>query len=1245
MDRLQGATALEREPASTEAVAPGGDPFVGAMADRVRAFDWSRTPLGPAVGWPQSLRTAVDICLSSRFPMTVWWGPDLTFVHNDAYGPILGKRHPAALGRPAAEVWADVWPVIGPQVESVLGGGEPTWTERPLVVVERNGFAEDGWFTWSFSPLRDEAGGIAGVLLMVVEDTSRVLAERDRDRLAERRQQKLADARARAILESVTDGFFALDRDWRFTYANLEAGRILGRPAGELVGRVIWDEYPGLIGSDFEAMYRSAMTERVGGSVTQFYPDHNRWYEAHSHPLPDGVSIYFRDVTARERAQRDRERFERERDQFVRTINAERTNLAAIIERAPAFICTLRGPTHVFELANERYYQVVGRRNIVGRTVRDALPEVEGQGFFELLDHVYRTGETFAGNEMPALLEREGGGPPDLRFMNLVYQATREADGAISGIFVHGVDVTDLVRSRDAVEASEAQRRLALDAADLGSFNMDGESGALRTDARLRAIFGIPEDAPDFERVLAAVHPDDRAGVLAAVAATTGRPDDPAPYAIEHRVVHPDGSTRWVAARGRASVERAGQARRLRSFDGTVADVTDRKRAEIAARDMADRLERQSRLFERIASSTPDLIYVFDLDGRVVYANRRLLEIWGLPFEQAVGRSLPELGYPDWHAAMHLRELRQVIDTRQPIRGEVPFTGASGISGFYEYIFTPVLGPDGGVEAIAGTTRDVTERRATEGRMARDGMLLANVRDSVVVTDLGGVVTFWNAGATRMFGWAAEEMLGRPYADRLPEPFRAEVAGWIGRIAAGGAEFEGEWLDHRKDGSRVWIESHTRLITDAAGRSLGIMGVSRDVSERKRAEAEREQLLASERAARAEAERASRMKDEFLATLSHELRTPLNAILGWAQIMRGGRGDADDDDVAQGAEVIERNARAQSQIIEDLLDMSRIIGGKVRLDVQRLDLAAIVTAAVETARPTADAKGVRLVSVVDPLHGVAVSGDPGRVQQVLWNLLSNAVKFTPRGGRVQVVLERVNSHLEICVSDTGEGIRPDFLPFVFDRFRQADASTTRRHGGLGLGLSIVKQLVELHGGSVAVRSAGPGQGSTFVVSLPVTVVHPGARSEEGRRHPRAAPHRAGAPDGCMEIAGLRVVVVDDEADARALVKRLLEDCHAVVADTGSADEAVGLVATGAFDVLVSDIGMPGEDGYSLIRRVRSLGKDKGGDIPAIALTAYARVEDRVRAVTAGFQMHVAKPVEAVELITMVAGAAGRTGRA
>jgi signal transduction histidine kinase/ActR/RegA family two-component response regulator len=403
-----------------------------------------------------------------------------------------------------------------------------------------------------------------------------------------------------------------------------------------------------------------------------------------------------------------------------------------------------------------------------------------------------------------------------------------------------------------------------------------------------------------------------------------------------------------------------------------------------------------------------------------------------------------------------------------------------------------------------------------------------------------------------------------------------------------------------------------------------------------RSESERTQLLESERSARAEAERAGRMKDEFLATLSHEIRTPLNAILGWTHILALTRSP---EDLAKGLSVIERNARAQAQIVADLLDMNRIINGKIRLDVQRIQLAPVVQAAVDTITPAAEAKGIRLQVILDPSTG-PVSGDPERLQQVFWNLLSNAVKFTPRGERVQVLLQCVSSHLEVSVADTGEGIEPEFLPHVFDRFRQADGSTTRRVGGLGLGLAIVKQLVELHGGTVSARSPGPGKGSAFTVALPLAPLHGDEPSPAERRHPKAG---TAAPtcDENDDIRGVRVLVVDDELDARDLVRRLLEGRQAQVATAASAGEALDLIQQLRPDILISDVGMPGEDGYSLLRRLRRLTPEAGGETVAIALTAYARAEDRVTAMRAGFQYHISKPVEPMELIATVASAARR----
>ncbi|MGI8997822.1 MAG: PAS domain S-box protein [Pyrinomonadaceae bacterium] len=452
-----------------------------------------------------------------------------------------------------------------------------------------------------------------------------------------------------------------------------------------------------------------------------------------------------------------------------------------------------------------------------------------------------------------------------------------------------------------------------------------------------------------------------------------------------------------------------------------------------------------------------------------------------------------------------------------------------------------------------------------------------------------------------------------------------------------GELFQFEHRFRRADGAWRWHLSRAHAMRDAEGNVLKWIGSNTDIDDQVRAGEERERLLAAEQTARAEAEQANRLKDEFLATVSHELRTPLTAILGWARMLQDNRLDA--SVIKSALNTIERNAQAQQQLIEDLMDVSRIITGKLRLNVRPVELVVVINSAIEAVRPAAEAKGIRLQPVLDPIAS-AVSGDPDRLQQIVWNLLSNAIKFTPKGGRVQVRLERINSHVEIVVSDTGQGICDEFLPYVFERFRQADASTTRKHGGLGLGLAIVRQLVEMHGGTVSVASGGEGRGATFTVKLPLMIVHhePG---DEKRRHPQA---EEGIKIECPpELDGVRVLVVDDEPDARQLLTVVLERCGAKILTAASATEALRLLAEVRPDVLLSDIGMPGEDGYSLIRKVRALPAEQGGRTPAAALTAYASAEDRKRVLLAGFQLHIPKPVEPTELITVVASLAGRIG--
>jgi len=413
----------------------------------------------------------------------------------------------------------------------------------------------------------------------------------------------------------------------------------------------------------------------------------------------------------------------------------------------------------------------------------------------------------------------------------------------------------------------------------------------------------------------------------------------------------------------------------------------------------------------------------------------------------------------------------------------------------------------------------------------------------------------------------------------------------------------------------------------------GWIATATDIEEHKRGEAVRIHLLEKEKDARAEAEAANRMKDEFLATVSHELRTPLTAILGWARIIRGGK--LDPAKFLRGLDVIERNGRAQAAIIDDILDVSRIIIGKLRLELDAIDLPAIVQAAMDTVRPAVEAKGIRLEWKSD-LPDKRFTGDPDRLQQIVWNLLSNAIKFTPKGGQVVIATSQIDSHIEIRVADTGQGIPSAFLPHVFDRFRQEDGTSTRRHGGLGLGLAIVRHLVELHGGTVHVESPGDGLGSTFTVRLPVHAVQVAPRA-----HKTSTPAPSIAVSDDQPLAGLSVLVVDDEADARELIATVLEQAGARAITVATTEEALEALTRERPNAILSDIGIPGTDGYSLMRRVRDLPAEQGGDTPAAALTAYSRVEDTRRAFEAGFQRHVSKPVEPDVLVAQVAALAGR----
>ena len=798
-----------------------------------------------------------------------------------------------------------------------------------------------------------------------------------------------------------------------------------------------------------------------------------------------------------------------------------------------------------------------------------------------------------------------------------------------------------------------------------------------------------------------------------------------------------------------------------------------------------------SRYLAKIIDSSDDAIVTKDLNGIIQLWNTSAERMFGYTAAEAIGQSIRMI-IPDDRQSEEDFVLGQIKAGRHVRHYETIRRRKDGTTLPISLTVSPVYDEAGVIIGASKIARDISDRKHADVVARRLAAVVESSDDAIVSKDLNSIITSWNRGAERMFGYTASEAVGRSIRMIIPPDLQSEEDMVLERIHAGATVDHYETRRLRKDGSELQVSLTVSPIIDEAGVIVGASKIARDVTERSRlhvlaaqqatiglklsevgslvassldretivqkvtdaatalTEAEfgaffynvhdaqsgeaymlytlagapkeafakfphpratevfaptfhgqgsvrledvtkdpryggnppfygmpeghlpvrsylavpvkgatgevlgglffghsrpgvfmeyHEQLangvagwasLALENARLyTEARDADRLKDEFLAVLSHELRTPLNAIVGYARLLRGNV--LHGEKAARGLETLDRNAMALTQIVEDVLDISRIVSGKIRLDVQPVELSLVVHNAIATVQPAANARGVRLQTIVDPRVG-PVSGDPDRLQQVVWNLLSNAVKFTPKNGRVHVRVERVNSHIEIVVSDTGIGIRSDFLPFVFERFRQADAGTTRKTGGLGLGLSIVRHIVEMHGGTVNVSSDGEGQGSTFRVRLPLMIVHrEGIR--ETREHPRTEKLVPVAALG--SLIGVRVLAIDDEKDALELLRIVLESAGAEVVTITSAKEALATIDSISPDALVVDLGMPEMDGFEFISRVRS-SPNAFRDIPAAALTAFARSEDRTRALRSGFEMHLAKPVDPGELVASVA---------
>ncbi|HEU4766643.1 MAG TPA: PAS domain S-box protein [Pyrinomonadaceae bacterium] len=661
------------------------------------------------------------------------------------------------------------------------------------------------------------------------------------------------------------------------------------------------------------------------------------------------------------------------------------------------------------------------------------------------------------------------------------------------------------------------------------------------------------------------------------------------------------------------------EAGKLISVLSLVLDVTVARRIEEALR----KSETQYRL---LFESNPQPMWVYDLTTlRFLAVNDTAVDHYGYTREEFLGMTIMDIRSNE--EAHKLCEYIAAGNPELDHAGEWQHRKKDGSVITVEITSNRVNFAGRAAEFVLAN--DVTERKKAEDalRISEDRYrdLVDNSHELICTHDLSGRVLSVNPWAARALGYPRESLIGINIRDGLLPEYRAHFDDYLRTVKTEGTA-RGVMKVRTATGEvRLW-EYYNTLRTEGVETPI-VRGMAHDVTERREA-------LKREKEARLEAEAANRVKDEFLSTLSHELRTPLTAIMGWSDLLL--HDEVEPHKRQQAIETIARNANSQCQLINDLLEVSRIITGKLRLEFVPCELQSVIQAAAESIRPTAEAKGIRLQLDIDWQAG-SVFGDHERLQQIVWNLLSNGVKFTPSGGSVTVSLQRINSHVEIVVTDTGVGIKSDFLPHVFDRFRQADGSTTRNYGGLGLGLAIVRHLVELHGGTALAESAGDNQGSRFTVRLPLIMA-----AEHHFDAPVITPAvGAAVRDRHLSLGGLRVVVVDDEVDARMLLSAMLERCGAEVIAVSSAREGLETIQSWHPDVLIADIGMPVEDGYALIRKLRALPKDDGGQTPALALTAYARTEDRVRAISEGYQVHLAKPVDRVELATVVASLAHR----
>ncbi|MBD6618636.1 response regulator [Komarekiella sp. 'clone 1'] len=1329
------------------------------MAMRMRSLDWSQTSLGAIETWPQSLRSALSICLNSRFPIAIYWGWDCLLLYNDAWRPIIGNKHPWSLGRPAREVWSEIWDDIGPELASVLATGEGIFHNDELLSMHRFGYTEECFFEYTFNPIQGQGDVIDGVFNIVTETTYRVLNDR-RARLL--REVAFRTGTSKTTEEACASTVAALKSD----------------PADIPLAFLY------LIDSDGKHARLCGGTEFALDSFVS--PEIVDLAEENSN---DGWAIALAARTARSQAINDLvSRFgklpgspwtEPPQEAMVLPITAAgqgRVTGVLVAVASPRrrlddtyrdFFNQLTGQI-AMAIANARSYEEERQRAVSEAARSAALAELDRAKtvFFSNVSHEFRTPLTLMLSPLEEAITNLSGTIPAeereqlqlvqrnglrlLKLVNTLLDFSRIEAGRVQASY-EPTDLATFTAELASVFRSAIKRanlRLVVDCPPMPDVYIDREMWE-------KIVFNLLSNAFKFTfagEISVSLQWQSDHIELVVRDTGIGIPAAELPHLFErfHRVKGSQGRSIEGSGIGLSlvqelvklhqgsinvtSVEGAGSCFNISIPTGTAHLPQDRIGAtRIASTALGanpyleeafrwlSQTDQQVTVFSDGEQSSASVRSKLFSSARIILADdnadmrdyvRRLLSQQyevvavsdGVAALSAIHQQVPDLVLTDvMMPNLDGFGLLQAIRSDPQIR-EVPIIMLSAragkearieglAAGADDYLIKPFSAREllARVEAtlkLAQLRREATQREQAlrlEAETAKQQVetVLSSIRDGFYALDRNWNFTYVNDRYCKMVGMQREEILEQNVWELFPSAVDTDAYVQFHRAITEQTPLQFEyfyapwncWHDHR-------------IYPSSSGLSVFLA----DISARKQAELERERLLGAEQQAREEAQAANRIKDEFLAVLSHELRSPLNPILGWSKLLKTGK--LDEAKTAQALTVIERNAKLQSELIEDLLDVSRILRGKLSLNVSPIDLVTTIQAAIETVRLAAQAKSIDLrftildlglnnvdVSPKSPnsdeqpgnlksqsrlgkfatqgspltldsdsvsdvgasdsltLHygnfclrhatrtqnpKFQISGDSNRIQQVIWNLLSNAVKFTDVGGQVDIRLERLGCFAQISVSDTGKGIRPDFLPYVFDYFRQEDGATTRKFGGLGLGLAIVHHLVELHGGTVQAESPGEGQGTTFTMRLPLMPTS--AQTNQDSRLSEPA----------LDLTGIQVLVVDDDADTREFVGFLIEQYKANVITVASAEDALLALANSKPDVLLSDIGMPEVDGYMLVRQVRALPPEQGGKIPAIALTAYAGEIDYQQAILAGFQRHIPKPVDPANLVEAIA---------